>query len=176
MAWLNDNGVILDCDTTGQIHTKLFSSDVHCRLKTNILSTFYTYTVPNKPRKIPAISPQNRQNNFASMRRQPNCNSSLTRCRLLDTTRPRYMKNATYHLNRVLTNPKSTAVGQVVACALVTQRARVRCPVGTSFMVEVFSGFFFTCKTNVGKLQAPKVPEYHLAIIITHHSLRAPMT
>ena len=39
-----------------------------------------------------------------------------------------------------------------------------------------FSGFFLTCKTNVGKLKAPKVPEYHLAIIITHHSLRAPMT
>ena len=28
-----------------------------------------------------------------------------------------------------------------------------------------FSGFFLTCKTNVGKLQAPKVPDYHLAIV-----------
>ena len=38
--------------------------------------------------------------------------------------------------------------------------------------------FFPTCKTNFRKLQAPKVPEYHLAIIIiiTHHSLRARMT
>ena len=26
--------------------------------------------------------------------------------------------------------------------------------------------FFLTCKTNVGKLYASKVPEYHLAIII----------
>ena len=34
-------------------------------------------------------------------------------------------------------------------------------PVGTSFLGEVFSGFFLTYKTNV--LQ---VPEYHLAIII----------
>ena len=34
---------------------------------------------------------------------------------------------------------------QVVACALVTQRARVRSPVGTRFLGEVFSGFFLTC-------------------------------
>ena len=46
----------------------------------------------------------------------------------------------------------STAVEQVVACALAKQRARVRFPVGTSFLGEVFSGFFLTCKTNVRKL------------------------
>ena len=46
----------------------------------------------------------------------------------------------------------STAVEQVVACALVTQRARVRSPVGTGFLGGVFSGFFLTCKTNVRKL------------------------
>ena len=45
----------------------------------------------------------------------------------------------------------STAVEQVVACALVTQRARVRSPVGTSFLGDVFSGFFLTCKMNVRK-------------------------
>ena len=46
-----------------------------------------------------------------------------------------------------------TAVEQVVACALVTQRARVRFPVGTGFLGEVFFwGFSLTCKTNVGKL------------------------
>ena len=61
----------------------------------------------------------------------------------------------------------STAVEQVVACALVTQRARVRSPVGTGFLGEVFSGFFLTCQTNVRKLKAPKVPEYHLAVVIT---------
>ena len=38
----------------------------------------------------------------------------------------------------------SAAVEQVVACALVTQRARVQSPVGTSFLAEVFSGFFLT--------------------------------
>ena len=36
----------------------------------------------------------------------------------------------------------STAVEQVVACALVTQRARVRSPVGTGFLGEVFFGVF----------------------------------
>ena len=60
----------------------------------------------------------------------------------------------------------STAVEQVVACALVTQRARVRSPVGTGFLGEVLSRFFLTCKTNVRKLEALKVPEYHLAVII----------
>ena len=36
----------------------------------------------------------------------------------------------------------SIAVGHAVACAPVRQRARVRSPVGTSFLGEVFSGFF----------------------------------
>ena len=56
----------------------------------------------------------------------------------------------------------------LLVSVLVTQRARVRSPVGTSFLGEVFSEFFLTCKTNVRKLQAHKVPEYHLAIIIIH--------
>ena len=46
----------------------------------------------------------------------------------------------------------STAVGKAVTCAPVTQRARVRSPVRTGFLGEVFSGFFLTCKINVGKL------------------------
>ena len=72
--------------------------------------------------------------------------------------------------------PPRPPLWEAVACAPVTQRARVRSPAGTSFQGE-FSEFFLTCKTNVRKLQAPKVPEYHLAIIIiTHLSLRAPMT
>ena len=33
-----------------------------------------------------------------------------------------------------------------------SMRARVRSPVGTSFLGEVFSEFFLTCNTNVGKL------------------------
>ena len=59
-----------------------------------------------------------------------------------------------------------TAVEQAVACTPVTQRARVRYPVGTSFLGEFFFRFFLTFKTNVRKLWAHKVPEYHLAIII----------
>ena len=51
-----------------------------------------------------------------------------------------------------LGNGNYLAVVQAVACAPVTQRARVRSPVGTSFLGEVFSGFFLTRKTNVGKL------------------------
>ena len=58
---------------------------------------------------------------------------------------------------------------QAVACAIVTQRARVRSPVGTSFLDEVFPWFFPTCKTNVRKLEALTVPEYHLATITIHH-------
>ena len=48
--------------------------------------------------------------------------------------------------------------GQAAAWAPVTQRARVRSPVGTGFLGEVFSGLFFTCKTNVRKLLAPRSP------------------
>ena len=47
---------------------------------------------------------------------------------------------------------KSTAVGEAIACASVTHRARVRSPVGISFLGEVFSGFFLTCKTNLGNV------------------------
>ena len=46
----------------------------------------------------------------------------------------------------------STTVDQVVACLSVTQRAWVHSSVGTSFLGEVFSGFFLTCKTHVRKL------------------------
>ena len=53
---------------------------------------------------------------------------------------------------KLLSQFESTAVEQVVARALVTQRARVRSPVGTSFLGEFFSGFFLTCKTNVRTL------------------------
>ena len=43
-------------------------------------------------------------------------------------------------------------VGQVMACTSVTQWVRVRSPVRTSFLGEVFSGFSLTYKTNVRKL------------------------
>ena len=47
---------------------------------------------------------------------------------------------------------RSTVLGQAAAYAPVTQRARVRSSAGTGFLGEVFSGFFLTTKTNVGKL------------------------
>ena len=50
----------------------------------------------------------------------------------------------------------SINVEQTVACAPCKQRVRDRSPVRTSFLGEVFSGFFLTCKTNVRKLQAYK--------------------
>ena len=46
----------------------------------------------------------------------------------------------------------STAVAQAVACAPVTQRAGFDPQVWTGFLREIFSGVFFTCKTNVRKL------------------------
>ena len=39
-------------------------------------------------------------------------------------------------------NLEPTTVQQVVACAFVAQRARVRSPVGTSLLDEVFLGVF----------------------------------
>ena len=54
-------------------------------------------------------------------------------------------------LNKI-TLLQCTAVEQAVACTPVTQRARVRSPVGSSFLGETFSRFFLTCKTNVKKL------------------------
>ena len=54
---------------------------------------------------------------------------------------------------------RSTAVEQVVACALVTQRARVRSPVGTGFLCEVFFwGFSSPVRQMSGTFRPPKVP------------------
>ena len=53
---------------------------------------------------------------------------------------------------KYLPHSGSTAVGQAVACAPVTQQARVRSPVGTNFLGEDFSEVFLTCKRNVRKL------------------------
>ena len=66
----------------------------------------------------------------------------------------------------------STAVDEVEACVLVTQRARVRSPVGTGFLGEAFSGFFLTCKSNVEILgpQGPRISfghHYHPYSFIT---------
>ena len=53
----------------------------------------------------------------------------------------------------------STAVEQVVACALVTQRARVRSPVGTGFLGEVFFlGFSSPVRQMSGNLRPTRSP------------------
>ena len=52
----------------------------------------------------------------------------------------------------------STAVEQEVACALVTQRARVRSPVGTGFLGEVFSGVFSPVRQMSGNFRPPRSP------------------
>ena len=53
---------------------------------------------------------------------------------------------------------ESIAVGQEVACAPVTQRARVRSPVGTSFLGEVFSGFSSPVRQMSGSFRPPRSP------------------
>ena len=63
-----------------------------------------------------------------------------------------------YYFSTFVNNNSSTAVEQTVTCAPITQRVRVRSPVGTSFLAEVFSGVFLTCKTNVRKLWAHICP------------------
>ena len=65
---------------------------------------------------------------------------------------------------------QSTAVGQVVACAPVTQRARVRSPDGTSFLGEVFSGFFLTCKTLMSESFRPPRPPISFCHHYHHHT------
>ena len=44
-----------------------------------------------------------------------------------------------------LITPHEVHVQQAVACPPVTQRARLRSPLGTSFLGEVFRDFFLTC-------------------------------
>ena len=72
----------------------------------------------------------------------------------------RILKTKTTFSN-VLTNCfifPSTAVGQAVACAPVTQRARVRFPVGTGFLGEVFSGFSSPVRQISGSFRPPRSP------------------
>ena len=47
---------------------------------------------------------------------------------------------------------------QVVACALLTQRARVRPPVGTGFLGEVFRGFSSPVRQMSGNFRPPRSP------------------
>ena len=66
--------------------------------------------------------------------------------------------------NTRILNRGGRAVEQVVACALVTQRARVRSPVGTSFLGEVFPGFSSPVRQMSGSFRPPRSPNafgYH---------------
>ena len=72
---------------------------------------------------------------------------------------------------------KSTAVEQVVACALVTQRARVRSPAGTSFLGEVFSGFFSPVRQMSGSFRPPRSSNIiwpSLSCILIHYGRQWP--
>ena len=59
---------------------------------------------------------------------------------LLEITNLGFHDNSSIIINTYIS--ESTALEQVVACALVTQRAQVRSPVGTGFLGEVFFGVF----------------------------------
>ena len=60
----------------------------------------------------------------------------------------------------------STAVGQAVACAPVTQEARVRSPVGTSFLGEVFSS---PVRQMSGGFRPPNIISPSLSSLIIHY-------
>ena len=74
----------------------------------------------------------------------------------------------------------STAVGQTVACAPVTQGVRVRSPVGTSFLGEVFLGFSSPVRQMSGSFRAPRSPNIiwpslsSQVIIIIHYGRQWP--
>ena len=86
-------------------------------------------------------------------------------------------KKQTFPVSCVYYSVTLGAVGQAVACAPVTQRARIRSPVGTSFLGEVFSGFFLTYKTNVRSFRPPRSPNIiwpSLSPIFTHYGRQRP--
>ena len=58
-----------------------------------------------------------------------------------------------------------TAVELTVACAPVTQPARVRSPAGTRFLGEVFRGFSSPVRQMSGSLRLLWFSKYHLAIV-----------
>ena len=61
---------------------------------------------------------------------------------------------------------QSTAVEQAVALRLSRSGPGFDPRSGRVSWVRFFSEFFFICKTNVGKIQAQEVLEYHLAVIM----------
>ena len=79
----------------------------------------------------------------------------------------------------VLRTDVLTAVGQAVACAPAMQRARVRSPVGKTFLRDVFRGFSSPVRQISGSFRPPRSPNIiwpSLSSLIIHHSLREPVT
>ena len=68
-------------------------------------------------------------------------------------------------------------VEQVVACALLTKRAWVRSPIGTSFLDEVFSGFSSPVRRMSGSFRPPRSPNIiwpSLSSILIHYGRQWP--
>ena len=77
----------------------------------------------------------------------------------------------------ILHRPLSIAVEQVVACTLVMQRARVRSPVGTSFLSEVFRGFSSPVRQMSESFRSPRSPNIiwpSLSSILIHYGCQWP--
>ena len=90
------------------------------------------------------------------------CNGNGTRAiglwLMIFTIQPRYLlhhfsvfRNINSINNYKIWRLYQSEVHHCGAGAPVTHRARVRSPVGTSFLGELFSEFFLTCQTNVRK-------------------------
>ena len=82
-----------------------------------------------------------------------------------------------YSLFRLKLISRSNAVDQVVACAPVPQRARVRSPVGTNFLGEVFRGFSSPVRQMSGSFRPTRSPNIiwlSLSSLIIHYGRQSP--
>ena len=97
------------------------------------------------------------------IRKRWHTNATGFSCKIIEGV---FLKNAnsTYDLLQL-----STAVGQAVACTPVTQRARVRSQVGTSFLGEIFSGFSSPVRQMSG-IFSPQGPRISFGHHYHHHS------
>ena len=64
----------------------------------------------------------------------------------------------------------STAVGQAAACTCVRQQVRVRSPVGTSFLGEIFIGVFPHLSDKCWEALGPQGPRISYGHHYHHHS------
>ena len=107
-------------------------------------------------------------------------NAFVFSCFMRNTTNKIVLKPKRRHLksNIIIIVPPTTNIEeQAVAFALVTQRARVRSPVGTSFLGKGFRGFSSAVRRMSGSFRPSRSQT-----IFGHHyhpspfSLQAPMT